>query len=72
MGKVKIENSYGQENNFRENLDTPSSRTRFNVDQQGKSVPVCTKPPITTTDTLEPQIMMLGEVYYMPEDTTKK
>jgi hypothetical protein len=72
MGKVKLENSYARENNFRNNLDTPSSRTRYKVDRAQKSVPVCTKPAISATDTIEPQIMMLGEPLFIPADTTKK
>ena len=71
MGKVKIENSFTDQNSFN-TLDTPSSRTRFRTDQPKKGVQVCTKPAIAATDTLEPEIMMLGEVMYVPDDTTKK
>lgn len=70
MGKVKIENSFTGQNNFNR-LDTPSSRERFKTDQPKKDVPVCIQPEIAATDTSEPQIMMLGEVMYIPEDSTK-
>ncbi|MDQ3110108.1 MAG: hypothetical protein M3R17_09450 [Bacteroidota bacterium] len=72
MGRVKIENSLIQKNNFKSNLDTPSSRTLPKVDQPKKAMPVCTTPDISATDTIGSEIMMLGEIMYIPDDTTKK
>ncbi|MEO5642242.1 MAG: hypothetical protein ABIQ40_05195 [Bacteroidia bacterium] len=70
MGKVKIENSFTAQHNYN-TLDTPSSRTKFKTDHQ-KTVPVCKKPVIAAADTIEPEIRIMGEVMYIPADTTKK
>lgn len=68
MGKVKLENSISHDQNGFNNLDTPSSRTRHKTDQPKKNT-VCTTPDIVPADTVE--MMMLGEVMYIPDDTTK-
>jgi hypothetical protein len=67
MGKVKVTNSFGQDENGFNRLDTPSSRTRHKIDK-----PAPTKTCVLSADTTEPEIHMLGEVMYIPEDTTKK
>ncbi len=66
MGKVKMENSFAatDQDEFN-NLDTPSSRIRHKKKRQ-----VCTKPEIVPADTVE--MMMIGEIMYVPVDTTKK
>jgi hypothetical protein len=69
MGKVKISNSFAQDGNGFSNLDTPSSRTRFKTD---KAKPVTPTTCVQPKDTIEPEIHMLGEVMYMPDDTIKK
>jgi hypothetical protein len=72
MGKVKVSNSFGQDGNGFNRVDTPSSRTRYKTDQPVQTVPVCNKPVIAAADTIEPEIHMLGEVLYIPIDTTQK
>ena len=69
MGKVKVENSFGQEENGFNKLDTPSSMTRNKIDKPIHAV--ATKTSVLSVDTIEPEIHMLGEVMYIPEDTTK-
>lgn len=68
MGKVKISNSFTQDANGFNSLDTPSSRTRHKTDKVKPATPTCALPK----DTIEPEIHMLGEVMYIPEDTTQK
>lgn len=69
MGKVKLENSFvpRPENN----LDTPSSRVKNKTCKPGDNN-TGAKHKIAVSDTLEPEIIhTLGEVMYIPQDTTK-
>ncbi len=68
MGKVKVENSFVEDQSEFNKLDTPSSRTRHKTDQPKKQA--CTKPEVVPADTLER--MMIGEIMFVPIDTTKK
>jgi hypothetical protein len=68
MGGVKMENFTEDQNGFN-NLDTPSSRTRNKIDHPVKLAP--TKKTVLATDTVQPEVYKVGEVAYVPEDTTK-
>jgi hypothetical protein len=68
MGKVQLENSFvPQPEN---NLDTPSSRMKNKTSVKNENTGA--KHKIAASDTLTPEIHMLGEVIYMPADTTEK
>ncbi len=63
MGKVKVQNSFVEDRNQFNTLDTPVSRTRNKTDQPKK--PACTKPEVVPADTVE--LMMIGQIMYVPE-----
>ena len=68
MGKVKLENSFAP-GDHQNNPDTPSSRVKNKINMKRDNTGAKQNAAV---DTPEQEIHMLGEVIYMPEDTTKK
>ncbi|CAN5364480.1 hypothetical protein BH09BAC5_BH09BAC5_29620 [soil metagenome] len=71
MGKVQMNNSFSNEKNFIPAVDTPFSRTR-NKTVQSTSVNSISATPVSNADTAEPEIMKIGQVLYIPKDTTRR
>jgi hypothetical protein len=67
MGKVAVENSFAKGAGQFQNVDSPLTLTKVKVEPVKPIGTICNK-----VDTTEPEIIKMGEVEYIPNDTIQK
>lgn len=71
MGKVKASVEFEDHSSQFNSIDTPASRVRNPFDTVKNRPDQVVKPLCIKADTTEPEIIKMGEVMYVPDDTLK-